>query len=331
MGEALVEVLMNRFAVIMAAGKGSRMKSKRDDISKVSYPILGVPLVKYVLMALKPIGLDKIISVVGHGGEVSKEIVSSDSEVVWQKEQKGSGHAVLMAAPILEGLEGETMVCCGDTPLLRSSTLREMFESHEKNDNSLTILTFEIDDPTGYGRIVKDSDGNIQRIVEQKDTTPETAKIKEVNAGVYIFDNRVLFESLKNLRTDNAAGEYYLTDVIEMFVSRGLKVASYKVPDAEETLGVNDRYQLAAAAKILQLRINKGLMLSGVSIDDPNNTYISPLAAIEADAVIHPNTTILGKCHIGEAAELGPNLYLEDCDVHSGARLISGWHIGKTL
>jgi bifunctional UDP-N-acetylglucosamine pyrophosphorylase / glucosamine-1-phosphate N-acetyltransferase len=302
---------MDKYAIILAAGKGSRMKSKREDISKVSFPILGQPLVKYVINALKPIGFKSIVAVVGFGGATSESIVKDDCKVVWQKEQKGSGHAVMMAAPELEGKAGETIVCCGDTPLLTSATLQALYDSHEKEGNALTVMTSILNDPFGYGRIVKEN-GRVTKIVEQKDASEEQKKIQEVNAGVYIFDNQELFEALKHITTNNAAGEYYLTDVIGLFVKKGLKVGSYAVKDVEETLGVNDRYQLSIAAKILQRRINKALMVSGVSIEDPDSTYIAPFVKVGQDTTIRPGTFLMGDTVIGEENIIGPNCYFEN-------------------
>ena len=299
---------MKRYAIVLAAGKGSRMKSKRDDISKVSMPILGVPVVQYILDALKPIGCEKVISVIGYGGKTSEPIVKKESDVVWQKEQKGSGHAVMMASPILAGLEGETIVCCGDTPLLRTETLDAMFRFHEDNKSDLTVMSFIPENPFGYGRIVKDKEGRFLRIVEQKDASEEEKKIKEVNSGVYIFNNKELFESLDKITTKNAAGEYYLTDVIDIFVKKGLRALSYVASDPTETMGINDRIQLANAAKVLQLRINKEHMLAGVSIDDPSNTYISPYARIGADTIIHPNTSSMGRRSLARMPNLGPTV-----------------------
>lgn len=306
---------MSRNAIILAAGKGSRMKSKRDDISKVSFPILGQPLVKYVINALKPLGLEKLIAVVGFGGKTSEKVVKDDCDVVWQHEQKGAGHAVMMTAPLLEGKEGETIVCCGDTPLLSSETLEKMFKYHEENHNDLTVMTFVIDNPFGYGRIIKEN-GRFMRIVEQRDTDEETAKVKEVNAGVYIFNNKELFEALKSLKTDNAAGEYYITDAIEIFCKKGLKTDTFCVEDITETLGVNDRAQLATAAKLLQRRINHKHMVSGVTIEDPENTYIAPGVKIGADTIIKPGSYIMGTTIIGEECVIGPNAVLTDAKVN---------------
>lgn len=309
---------MNKYAIILAAGKGSRMKSKREDVSKVSYPILGQPLVKYVINALKPNNLEKLIAVVGFGGVTSEKIVKNDCEVVWQHEQKGAGHAVMMCAPSLEGKEGETIICCGDTPLLTGETIKKMFEYHESNGNDLTVMTFKIENPFGYGRIIKEN-GQFKRIVEQRDTNEETAKVKEVNAGVYIFNNKALFEALKHLTTNNAAGEYYITDAIEIFVNEGLKADTFLVDDMTETLGVNDRVQLAEAAKLLQKRINKAHMLAGVTIEDPENTYIGPEVKIGPDTIIKPGSYIMGKTVIGDECVIGPNAYLIDMNIADGA------------
>lgn len=309
---------MSRNAIILAAGKGSRMKSKRADISKVSFPILGQPLVKYVINALKPLNLDKLVAVVGFGGETAKKVVEGDCEVVWQHEQKGAGHAVMMTAPVLEGKDGETIVCCGDTPLLSSETLEKMFKYHEENHNDLTVMTFHIDNPFGYGRIIKEN-GHFVRIVEQRDTDAITAKVKEVNAGVYIFNNKELFEALKSLKTDNAAGEYYITDAIEIFVNKGLKADTFLVEDWTETLGVNDRAQLAEAAKLLQKRINHKHLISGVTIEDPTNTYIAPGVTIGQDTIIKPGSYIMGNSVIGEDCIIGPNAVIENETIKDGS------------
>ena len=312
---------MNRYAIILAAGKGTRMKSARDDVSKVSFPILGQPLVKWVINALKPLNLTKTVTIVGFGGVMSQLIVQNDSEVVWQNEQKGTGHAVSMTEPILEGLEGETIICCGDTPLLTPETLKKFFDVHEKDGNALTILTAFYDNPTGYGRIVKNG-LQVLKIVEQKDASEEEKQIKEVNAGVYIFDNKELFKCIHRLTPNNAAGEYYLTDVIGMFVNDGFKVGTMPVEDNDETLGINDRYQLSVAAKLLQRRINKAWMLSGVSILDSETTYISPSVTIGQDTTIYPGTFLVGNTVIGTGNVIGPDAYLENVTVGSDNQIV---------
>ncbi len=303
---------MNRYAIVLAAGKGSRMKSLRDDISKVSYPILKVPLVDYVLRSLKPLGLSRVITVLGFGGETSEKIVEGKAEVVWQREQKGTGHAIMQASPLLGGLEGSTIICCGDTPLLTTQTLDDLLKKHEDSHNDLTILTGILDDPRGYGRIIENGGGRVVAIREQKDCSEEENGIRKINAGVYVFDNRLLFECLPLLKPGNKAKEYYLTDLVGIFNEKGYRVGAMVCEDFDETLGVNDRVQLAAAAKIIRGRINRALMLSGVSIEDPENTYIGPDVEIGPDTVIAPGTHIYGHTKIGCGNHIGPSTYLEN-------------------
>ena len=320
---------MNHYAIVLAAGKGTRMKSTREDVSKVSFPILGRPMPQWVLEALKSLELDQIVTVVGFGGATSEEIAKPYGEVVWQNEQKGTGHAVMMAAPVLEDKDGVTLICCGDTPLLTDKTLAALLSAHETNHNALTLLTAVVDDPHGYGRIVK-KDGRVERIVEQKDCTPDLDAVHEINAGVYAFDNRELFRHLSRLTPNNAAKEYYLTDVIGMFVEEGLKVSSFSIADVSETMGVNDRYQLSVAAKSMQRRINKRWMLHGVTFEDPETAYIGPEVKLSRDTVIRPNTYVLGKSWIGHENIIGPGTYLEN--VRIGERnVIQFCHMADTV
>lgn len=247
---------MDRYAIILAAGKGTRMKLKDENTSKVSIEIFGKPIVRYVIDALETSNLKTKVCVVGHAGEHTKQLVEDVCEVVWQKEQKGTGHAVMQATEILKDKEGSTIILCGDTPLLRSETISKALEYHEKNNNDLTILSSILENPFGYGRIVK-KDGLVTKIVEEKDANDDEKKIKEINTGVLIFNNKKLFEYLPHLSNQNAKNEYYLTDLIEMFVKDSLKVASHPIEDANETLGINDREQLAEATEIMKQRINR--------------------------------------------------------------------------
>jgi len=312
-------------AIIMAAGKGTRMKSLDESRSKVAYPILGKPIVRYILDALVPLNCNKIVTVVGFGGDVTSEIVKDKSEIVWQHETLGSGHAVEQTRSILENEDGATIVVCGDTPLITSETLKNLVDLHEKHCNSLTFITAKPSNPHGYGRIIRNEFGDIVEIKEQKDCNEHEDKISEVNAGFYIFDNKMLFESLKQIKPNNAQHEYYLTDMVEILVDCNSRVEAYLIDDANEMLGINDRVQLAEATKLIKNRVNRKLMLSGVGIEDPDNTYISPDVEIGRDTIIGHNTTILGHSVIGEGNNIGPNNYLVNVEIGNNNSIISSF------
>lgn len=307
---------MKNYAVILAAGKGTRMKSLDQSKSKVSYEILHKPLVRYVLDALKPLNFEEIITVVGFGGEVTKSLVEDSSKVVWQHEQKGTGHAVMQAAPLLEGKDGYTIVCCGDTPVVTTETFKNLLEQHIRDNNALTLLTAIVDNPKGYGRIKRNKNGDqVEAIVEQADCDEAMDKVKEVNAGMYVFDNKELFAHLHNLNTNNAQGELYLTDLLEMFRTEGLKVGASILENPAEMMGVNNRWQLYEAGEAIKMRINKQLMLEGVTIVDPHNTYIGADVKVGPDTIIYPNTHIYGKTIIGNATVLGPDTFIIDSEI----------------
>lgn len=321
---------MKTYAIILAAGKGTRMKSLAEDKSKVSYPILGVPLVKHVLNALRPLSIDRKVTIVGFGGPVTEEIVKSESETVYQHEQKGTGHAIMQAAPMLAGLDGLTLIVCGDTPLLKTSTLSKLIKQHEEAQNNLTVLSAIVPNPRGYGRIVRGVDGLVNEIVEQADVDENQNAINEVNAGVYVFDNKMLFEYLKNLKPNNAQGEYYLTDLIKMFKNDGLRIGASIAEDYKEMLGINDRRQLEEAAHIMARRINERHMLAGVTIEDSNSTFIGPDVVIGQDTVIRPGTHILGVSVIGKDNVIGPATYLDNVTIGDGNHVIFS-HIADSV
>lgn len=303
---------MKTYAIIMAAGKGTRMKSLLADQSKVSYPILGIPLVKHVLNSLKEVNVDRKITIVGFGGPKTEEIVKDESEIVYQHEQKGTGHAIMQVASLLEERKGQTIILSGDVPLLRGETLKKLLDAHVNNKNSLTILTALLDDPHGYGRVIRHKDGTVSYIVEHADASEEEKKIREVNAGIYVFDNQLLFSYLKNLQPANKQNEYYLTDLIKMFKDDNLQIGAVIVDDFHEMLGINDRVQLEEATHILIQRINKKHMINGVTIEDKNTTYIAPYVEIEPDTIIKPGTYLLGETKIGTQNVIGPNTFLNN-------------------
>ena len=299
---------MNRYAIVLAAGKGTRMQSVDPDHSKVSFPILGKPIISYVLDALKPLGFQKIVTVVGFGGETTKEIVKNDSDVVWQKEILGTGHAVLQTKELLKDLDGETLIIYGDTPLVSPELIESIMHIHEKENNALTVVSAILSDSHGYGRLIREEKSHhLLAIREETDCSEFELDINEANTGICVFDNKTLFKYLDKMTNDNTRKLFYLSQLVELLVKDGLPVGSFVCKDMVEVFGINDRIQLSYAAKVMRKRINHRLMLSGVSIEDPDSTYISPDAVIGKDTVIMPNTTIFGKCKFGEGNYVGPN------------------------
>lgn len=307
--------MKKRFSVVLAAGQGTRMKSK---LYKVLHPILGRPMLEYVLEALSSASIDQTVTVVGHGAEKVKETVGTQSEFVLQEEQLGTAHAVIQTKDLLEDKDGVTLVVCGDTPLITEETFEQLFAYHEETDAKATILTTKIDNPTGYGRIIRHEAGYVERIVEEKDATDEEKQVNEINTGTYCFDNKLLFDVLSQVDNNNAQGEYYLPDVIEILQKQGEKVSAFVTDDYEETIGINDRVALAEAEQIMKRRINRRHLLNGVTIIDPDNTYIGPEVVIEQDATIHPGSVISGKSYIGTDAIIGPHSEINESSIGNG-------------
>lgn len=295
---------MERFAVILAAGKGTRMKSK---LYKVLHPVLGKPMVEHVVDQLDQIGVSRQIVIVGHGAEAVQDTLGTRVEYAVQEEQLGTGHAVQMAEAELAGKAGATLVVCGDTPLLTAETLEALLAHHEAQQAKVTVLTAIADDATGYGRVVRGEDGNVTKVVEHKDASETELAINEINTGTYVFDNELLFDALKQVGNNNAQGEYYLPDVISIAKEAGEVVAAHTAPTFDETIGVNDRVALSQAEAIMRKRTNERLMREGVTFMDPASTYISPDVVIGSDTIIYPGTVILGKTTIGSECVIGPN------------------------
>ncbi len=302
-------------AIILAAGKGTRMKSLNEEVSKVGYPILGKPLINWVIDASHEIVNGRTVVIVGFGGKHTASLVEGRAEIAWQYEQKGTGHAVIQTAHLLGQESGDTLILSGDVPLITKESLYAMVKGHVTNHHDLTVLTAKPKNPHGYGRVIRDDVGNVLRIVEQKDLTGDEKDTSEVNAGMYVVHNEKLFAELNNLTTDNKQGEFYLTDIISLFNKKGYKVGAYVLADENEMLGTNDRVQLSEAAALLKLRINHYHMVNGVTIEDPHNTYIGPDVTIGADTVIGPNTTILGKTTIGIGNNISANTFLENMTI----------------
>jgi len=299
-------------SIILAAGKGTRMKSR---LPKVLHGICGKPMLSHVISAASAAGVHRNIVVIGHGAEMVRQKIGSAVEWVEQVEQLGTGHAVMQAETSLADFQGNVLILCGDTPLITSETLTQLMQNHESAGNAATVLTAVMDDPAGYGRIVRDGHGIVQEIVEHKDATAEQRQITEINTGIYCFDAARLFACLKQISPANAQGEYYLTDVLAILKSQGQKIGAAAVRDSLETLGINNRVQLAEAEKIMRLQILYRLMMDGVTIVDPANTYIDEGVTIGADSVVYPGTVIEGKCSIGPECEIGPYSRLRDVEV----------------
>lgn len=299
--------MTNIFAVILAAGQGTRMKSK---LYKVLHPVCGKPMVEHVVDHIQSVNVDRIVTVVGHGAELVKETLGEKSEYVLQAEQLGTAHAIQQAEPILGKLEGTTLVVCGDTPLIRPETMQALFEHHAKQNAKATILTAVAENPTGYGRVLRDTDGKVAQIVEQKDATEQQKLVTEINTGTYCFDNKALFEALKLVNNHNAQGEYYLPDVIEILQQQGEIVSAFVTDSFDETLGVNDRFALSQAEQLMRARINEKHMRNGVTIINPATTHISTDAVIGRDTVLQPGVMIEGATVIGEDCIIGPNSHI---------------------
>mgnify|MGYP001622927616 FL=1 len=316
-------------AIVMAAGKGTRMKSKN---SKLVQKIYGKEIVKRAVENAQKAGVRDIVAVVGYKKEEVMKVLGDNIKYAYQDEMLGTGHAVMQAKEYLKGKKGKVLVLNGDVPLIRPETLNKLIEKSIENKEYATLLTAIYDDPTGYGRIVRDEGGNIEGIVEEKDTTPEQKKIKEINAGIYCFDIEALLKALEKVTPNNKQGEYYITDVIQIMNDSGLKTGAVLVEDNTEILGINDRIQLGILTKVLQMRINTELMKNGVTIEDTNTTYIYDDVEIGMDTVIHPNTTIKSGVTIGEDCEIGPNSYIrEGCKLANHVKIGSFVEIKKAI
>lgn len=297
-------------AVILAAGMGTRMRS---DLVKVLHPLSGRPMLEHVIDAVRLAAVDRAIVVVGHQADRVRQTIKGPVEFVLQEEQLGTGHAVMQAEASLKDFEGLVLVTYGDTPLYTSKTYQWFIDCHRRSGAKATVLSTIVGDPRGYGRVLRREDGSFAEIVEQKDIdSPDVESVREINTGTYCFDARALFEFLKNLSNDNRQGEYYLTDVLKALRASDEPVDIVVLPDETEALGINDRIQLAQAEQVLRRRALASLMESGVTIVDPDATYIHSSVTIGKDTVIYPFTSIEGETSIGEGCRIGPNVRIVD-------------------
>ncbi len=300
--------------VILAAGKGTRMKST---LPKVLHRVGGKSMLQHVLDAAKQAGASRNIVVVGFGAEQVKEAMGDQAEFVVQQEQLGTGHAVKQTAPLLAKDTGTVMVLCGDTPLLTGALLKKLYDAHKEAGAKATVLTAIMPDAAGYGRIIRTATGTVLKIVEQKDATEEERQIQEVNSGIYCFETHELFAALEKVGCDNAQGEYYLPDVLDILRRQGEKIWAVAADDYESTLGINSRVQLSGAEKILRRRKNIELMEQGVTLMDPDSTFVDADVTVGRDTVIYPFTWLEGKTTVGESCEIGPNSRFTDTKIGS--------------
>ncbi|WP_335940146.1 bifunctional UDP-N-acetylglucosamine diphosphorylase/glucosamine-1-phosphate N-acetyltransferase GlmU [Streptomyces sp. PTD5-9] len=309
--------------VVLAAGEGTRMKSKTP---KVLHKIAGRSLVGHVVAAARALDPAHLVVVVGHESErVTAHLTALDDRLrtAYQAQQRGTGNAVRVGLDELGGtVEGTVIVVCGDTPLLSGETLAALAATHTADANAVTVLTAEVPDSTGYGRIVRDpADGAVTEIVEHKDASDAQRAIREINSGVFAFDGRLLTDALGKVRTDNSQGEEYLTDVLSILREAGHRVGACVAGDHREILGINNRVQLAEARRLLNQRLLERAMTAGVTVVDPASTLIDVTVTYERDVIVHPGTQLLGATHLAEDSEVGPNSRIKDTRVGPGARV----------
>jgi bifunctional UDP-N-acetylglucosamine pyrophosphorylase/glucosamine-1-phosphate N-acetyltransferase len=297
--------------VILAAGKGTRMRSDR---AKVLHPLAGRPLIDHVLDAAAALAPASVTVVVGHQAEAVRAAVDKRGcGFAVQEPQIGTGHALLQTESALRGAEGDVLLLSGDVPLLRQETIAALVKAHRSADAAATVLTAVIDTPDGYGRIVRDAGtGRMTGIVEHRDASSGERAIREINSGIYVFAMAPMFDALRRIGRANAQGEYYLPDLIALYTQQGLAVETMTLPNADEIKGVNSRSELAALAKAMRLRKCEALMAEGVTIEDPATTYIDSTVEVGPDTTIHPNVSIEGTTRVGAR-----------CDIHSGSRLVN--------
>ena len=309
-------------SVILAAGKGTRMKS---DLVKVLHPLLGLPMLHYTVdLSLNHIEAEKTIVVVGHqADQIQERFKDLKIEFALQEKQLGTGHAVLQVLPLLHGFTGTVLILCGDVPLVKAEMLRSFINTFLENDSTIAVLTAVVKDPSGYGRILRGEEGWLEKIVEEKDASEEERLIREINTGIYCVRSTFLIEGLKEIGKENAQGEYYLTDLAEVARKRDLRCSAHMVADPVEVMGINTRVDLATATEVLRQEKVKELMLSGVTIINPRATYVDRAVEIGKDTTLYPNCTLQGRTRIGERCVIEPNSKISDTEIGNGVTIRS--------
>ena len=313
--------------IILAAGIGTRMKS---NIPKVLHELLGKPMVNYILDAVRGLVSQPPVVVVGSQAEMIKEVLGDQTRYVLQEPQLGTAHAVICAREMLERKSDVVVVANSDNPLVTAETFQHLVDTHLRNRSKITVSTVVAEEPRGFGRILRDEGGRIVRIVEEKAATPEEKKIREMNSNPYCFNARWLWDTLDKVKK-SAVGEYYLTDLVHVAYNEGLTVGSIEIEDREESIGINNRVHLAEAAKALQRRINRRWMLEGVTMVDPDKTYIEDAVTIGRDTVLYPEVYLRGNTVIGESCEIGPSVLIEDTTIGDRCKLLFAMLEGARL
>lgn len=315
-------------SIVLAAGAGTRMKSK---LPKVLHKVAGISMIEHVLDVVEGVDCSKNVVVIGHGASQVKESIGhKDIKFVLQSERLGTGHAVMQAEEEIPE-DGNVIVLYGDTPLIKEDSIERFIKFHIKNDFSASVLTTEIDEPKGYGRIIRNDIGQVVAIIEEKDANEEQKKLKEINSGIYCFKAKELKKALSKLDNNNNQGEYYITDVIEILNNENKKVGAFKIEDYTEIMGVNSRVQLSEAERIMKNRILSNLMDSGVTIIDPSNTYIGKKVKIARDTTLYPGTFIMGETQIGEDCVIGPDTRIENSIINDSVEIRNSTIIQSTI
>lgn len=315
-------------AILLAAGQGTRMKSS---LPKVLHPVVGKPMLWHALRAIQQSTTEKPVVVVGHGADEVKAWLGESAQTVLQEPQLGTGHAVMQAESLLKGKTDLVVVCYADMPLLRGETLQQLVETQKKNSGPISMLTVVADDPRGFGRIIRKTDGSVEAIVEEYVATPEQLQVKELNVGGYCFDANWLWDALHRIPKSPKKGEYYLTDAVELATQDGLSVQATVMDDLEETIGVNTRIHLAEVEAAMRRRINEEHMLNGVTMIDPASTYIEADVTIGKDTTLMPNTYLYGKTEIGEGNVIGPNTIIRDTKIGNRCKILASVLEGAVL
>lgn len=305
--------------IILAAGLGKRMRS---NLVKVLHPVAGRPMILYPVRVAGELPSEKVIAVVGHQAESVRELISDRNvEIVHQPEQRGTADAVRMAVNAIKGYRGLVVVLCGDVPLITAKTVSELISAHRGSNASVTVLTTEVEDPAGYGRIVRGPEGSIQKIVEDRDASEDIKAIKEINTGIYAFEGDFLSEVIHEIAPQNVQKEFYLTDSIEMGLKKGLRVSAYKTRERQDVLGVNSRGELAAVDGIMRRRINDRHMSNGVTLINPDSVYIDMDVVIGRDVTVYPGAFVQGTTFIGEGSVIYPNNRIVDSHIGRGVTI----------